>query len=79
MPPEVATRGHVHAGPERLAHLVCIGVLNDILLVGVGVGVGVNDLKGLLRLEVPDNEEAGEHGGEKDQNEPERTHLLSTR
>lgn len=108
MPPEVATTGHVHTGPERLAHLqinpkfkkkkkkltnwlnakerkltkknprkcghlACIGILDDVVF----VGVGIDDLEGLLWLEVSEDEETGQRGGEKYQNQPQRTHFQS--
>ena len=80
MPPEVASAGHVHDGPEPEFH----GGAN--LGESVGRFVGVLEMVGFLFIlrrfqfgvigfEVSEDKEAGEGGGEEYQNQSEGTHF----
>ena len=66
-------REKIDKNPRKCGHLACIGILDDVVF----VGVDIDDLVGLLWLEVSEDEEAGQRGGEKYQNQPEWTHFLT--
>nr|ACN36434.1 unknown [Zea mays] len=75
--PEVPPARHVHHRPEP-----CFHGRSNLGMKGQGcpggsrvVGVGV-ELVG-LSVEAPDEEEAGNGGGEEDEDHPQRAHLFS--